>query len=153
MALYTNQENYNNTDYNNIGNNDTAALLPHLESFEKMLKLPVVEAAWHQSQDVYGRVKGRFSKFWYILLITSSPLMRKGIFVCYNSRKCHRCNVWFRHFFAFYFLTHSPCKCEKPCEKTWPISNRIDKIESESLQATNSMAIAKNLQLTTLCVH
>lgn len=46
-------------EYNNIGNNDSAALLPHLESFEKMLKLPVVEAAWHQGQDVYGRVKGK----------------------------------------------------------------------------------------------
>lgn len=39
--------------------NDSAALLPHLETFDKMLKLPVVEAAWHQSQDVYGRVKGK----------------------------------------------------------------------------------------------
>lgn len=61
MALHKNQDNYNNVEYTNdhIGNNDTAALLPHLESFEKMLKLPVVEAAWHQSQDVYGRVKGK----------------------------------------------------------------------------------------------
>lgn len=41
------------------GENDHAALLPHLETFDKMLKLPVVEAAWHQSQDVYGRVKGK----------------------------------------------------------------------------------------------
>lgn len=40
------------------GENDNAALLPHLETFDKMLKLPVVEAAWQQSQDVYGRVKG-----------------------------------------------------------------------------------------------
>lgn len=40
------------------GENDNAALLPHLETFDKMLKLPVVEAAWTQSQDVYGRVKG-----------------------------------------------------------------------------------------------
>lgn len=36
---------------------DNAALLPHLESFEKMMKLPVLEAAWHQGQDVYGKVK------------------------------------------------------------------------------------------------
>lgn len=41
------------------GENGNAALLPHLETFDKMLKLPVVEAAWHQSQDVYGRVKGK----------------------------------------------------------------------------------------------
>lgn len=56
MALEKNQNSI--MDYNNIENSDSAALLPHLESFEKMLKLPVVEAAWHQSQDVYGRVKG-----------------------------------------------------------------------------------------------
>jgi len=54
---------YQATSSNEHGNeiitsNDNAALLPHLESFEKMMKLPVVEAAWHQSQDVYGRVKG-----------------------------------------------------------------------------------------------
>lgn len=32
-------------------------LLPHLESLERMMKLPVVEAAWQQGQDVYGKVK------------------------------------------------------------------------------------------------
>lgn len=58
MAL---EKNHNSAmEYNNITNSDSAALLPHLESFEKMLKLPVVEAAWHQSQGVYGRVKGKF---------------------------------------------------------------------------------------------
>lgn len=59
MALEKNQNN-SSVEYNNIGNSDNAALLPHLESFEKMLKLPVVEAAWSQGQDVYGRVKGKF---------------------------------------------------------------------------------------------
>lgn len=58
MALEKNQNNFA-MEYNNIANSDSAALLPHLETFEKMLKLPVVEAAWHQSQDVYGRVKGK----------------------------------------------------------------------------------------------
>lgn len=58
MAL---EKNHNSgVDYNNITNSDCAALLPHLESFEKMLKLPVVEAAWNQSQGVYGRVKGKY---------------------------------------------------------------------------------------------
>lgn len=61
MALEKNQNN-SAVDYNNITNSDSAALLPHLESFEKMLKLPVLEAAWAQSQDVYGRVKGKFEK-------------------------------------------------------------------------------------------
>lgn len=60
MALDKNNQHLA-VEYNNITNSDSAALLPHLESFEKMLKLPVVEAAWHQSQDVYGRVKGKFS--------------------------------------------------------------------------------------------
>lgn len=57
MALEKNQNNAA-MEYN-IGNSDVSALLPHLESFEKMLKLPVVEAAWNQSQGVYGRVKGK----------------------------------------------------------------------------------------------
>ncbi|XP_052868063.1 lipid storage droplets surface-binding protein 2 [Anopheles cruzii] len=34
-----------------------AALLPHLESLDRMLKLPVVDATWQQTQNVYGRVK------------------------------------------------------------------------------------------------
>lgn len=65
MALHKNQENHNNVDYNSdpMGNHDTAALLPHLESFEKMLQMPVVKAAWDQSQDVYGRVKGTWGFF------------------------------------------------------------------------------------------
>lgn len=34
-----------------------ASLLPHLESLDRMLKLPVVDATWQQTQNVYGRVK------------------------------------------------------------------------------------------------
>lgn len=37
---------------------DTVALLPHLESLERIIKLPVVGAAWDKGQDVYGKVKG-----------------------------------------------------------------------------------------------
>lgn len=37
-----------------------ASLLPHLESWERMMKLPVVEAAWTQSQGVYDKVRGEF---------------------------------------------------------------------------------------------
>lgn len=59
MALEKNQNDSAAVEYNNIANSDSAALLPHLESFEKMMKLPVVGAAWHQGQDVYGRVKGK----------------------------------------------------------------------------------------------
>lgn len=37
---------------------EDSALLPHLESIERLMKLPVVEATWNQGQDVYGKVKG-----------------------------------------------------------------------------------------------
>ncbi|XP_059617583.1 lipid storage droplets surface-binding protein 2 [Phlebotomus argentipes] len=43
--------------------NENQSLLPHLESFDRMMKLPVVEAAWNQSQDVYGKVKGSNAMF------------------------------------------------------------------------------------------
>lgn len=54
------QKQQNNCGENNHTAMDNAALLPHLESLEKMMKLPVVEAAWHQGQDVYEKVKGNF---------------------------------------------------------------------------------------------
>lgn len=38
---------------------ETKDLLPHLESLERIIKLPVVGAAWDKSQDVYGKVKGK----------------------------------------------------------------------------------------------
>ncbi|XP_017964685.1 lipid storage droplets surface-binding protein 2 isoform X2 [Drosophila navojoa] len=38
---------------------DAKDLLPHLESLERIIKLPVVNAAWDKSQDVYGKVKGK----------------------------------------------------------------------------------------------
>lgn len=38
------------------------SLLPHLESWERMMKLPVVEAAWTQSHNVYDKVRGEFSR-------------------------------------------------------------------------------------------
>ncbi|KXJ71803.1 hypothetical protein RP20_CCG019698 [Aedes albopictus] len=40
-----------------------ASLLPHLESLDRMLKLPVVDATWQQTQNVYGRVKVLFFGF------------------------------------------------------------------------------------------
>lgn len=51
--------------HSHIDNEQNAALLPELESFERLMKLPVVEAAWNQSQDVYGKVKGKSSSFWH----------------------------------------------------------------------------------------
>lgn len=41
---------------------DAKDLLPHLESLERIIKLPVVNAAWDKSQDVYGKVKGKQRK-------------------------------------------------------------------------------------------
>lgn len=58
------------------GENSNAALLPHLETFDKMLKLPVVEAAWHQSQDVYGRVKGKNSIILIIFILNIVKILR-----------------------------------------------------------------------------
>ncbi|XP_026478151.1 lipid storage droplets surface-binding protein 2-like [Ctenocephalides felis] len=40
------------------GAKSNPSLLPHLESLERMMKLPMVEAAWAQSQGVYDKVKG-----------------------------------------------------------------------------------------------
>lgn len=45
-------------DNNSLAIVEDANLLPHLESIERLMKLPVVEATWQQSQDVYGKVKG-----------------------------------------------------------------------------------------------
>ncbi|XP_053679106.1 lipid storage droplets surface-binding protein 2-like [Anopheles nili] len=38
-------------------NTSSMAGLPHLESLDRMLKLPVVDVTWQQTQNVYGRVK------------------------------------------------------------------------------------------------
>lgn len=53
--------------HSHVVNEQNAALLPQLESFERMMKLPVVEAAWHQSQDVYGKVKGKSTRSEYAM--------------------------------------------------------------------------------------
>lgn len=37
-------------------------VLPHLESWERMMKLPVVEAAWQQSQGYYDKVRGELRR-------------------------------------------------------------------------------------------
>lgn len=46
---------------------DTQNLLPHLESLERIIKLPVVGAAWDKGQDVYGKVKGQNRVFTWAL--------------------------------------------------------------------------------------
>jgi perilipin-2 len=56
MADYTNEKT-NGHAVVKAGEKD-ASVLPHLETWERMMKLPVVEAAWSQSQGVYGKVKG-----------------------------------------------------------------------------------------------
>lgn len=37
---------------------EVSSLLPHLESIDRLLSLPVCSIAWTQSQGVYGKVKG-----------------------------------------------------------------------------------------------
>lgn len=63
MANSANNVVQKNGSSNHVVSENNAALLPQLESFERMMKLPVVEAAWHQGQDVYGKVKGTFFFF------------------------------------------------------------------------------------------
>lgn len=58
MASSLNNLNNSATSNDNAQEKDTQSLLPHLESLERMMNLPVVGAAWQQSQDVYGKVKG-----------------------------------------------------------------------------------------------
>lgn len=52
---------YNEKSSEVVACNYNTGILPHLVSFEKMLKLPVLGAAWNQSQDVYGKVKCEYS--------------------------------------------------------------------------------------------
>lgn len=47
---------------NNTVAKPDASLLPHLESWERMMKLPVVEAAWTQSQGVYDKMRGKLQE-------------------------------------------------------------------------------------------
>lgn len=47
---------------------DNNGILLHLESLDKMMKIPVVDAAWHQSQDIYGKVKGKQSAIVHLLI-------------------------------------------------------------------------------------
>lgn len=50
-------------DNNIVSNTDLLNLLPHLESLERMMQLPVVGAAWQQSQNVYETVKSHNRMF------------------------------------------------------------------------------------------
>lgn len=57
MASNQNQNKQQSDEVRKIAEDGSGPLLPHLESLERMMKLPVVEAAWCQSQGVYGKVK------------------------------------------------------------------------------------------------
>lgn len=61
MAANVEQQNKASSENGNavMDVKDTQNLLPHLESLERIIKLPVVNAAWDKSQDVYEKVKGR----------------------------------------------------------------------------------------------
>lgn len=69
-------------DNNNIDNRNAVteqSLLPHLETFERMMKLPVVEAAWIQSQDVYGKVKGSNAMFNWAFRTAEDVIQRAAV--------------------------------------------------------------------------
>lgn len=83
-------ENKNATGNGNsalIETKDSQNLLPHLESLERIIKLPVVGAAWDKSQDVYGKVKGNNRVFNWALnaaedcvtraVTTAAPIVSK----------------------------------------------------------------------------
>jgi hypothetical protein len=57
---------------------ECSPILPHLESWEKMMKLPVVEAAWHQSEEIYTKVKGEEirSKIFFLRIEQSTIFLR-----------------------------------------------------------------------------
>lgn len=56
MAANTSQD-IVKADNNTVAKADNT-VLPHLESWERMMALPVVEAAWTQSQGYYDKVRG-----------------------------------------------------------------------------------------------
>lgn len=53
----------NTSETESMQSKDNLNLLPHLESLERMLQLPVVGAAWQQSQGVYEKVKSHNRMF------------------------------------------------------------------------------------------
>lgn len=42
-----------------VGETSAGSLLPHLESLERMMQIPIVGKAWSQSQEVYDKVRGK----------------------------------------------------------------------------------------------
>nr|CAD7588795.1 unnamed protein product [Timema genevievae] len=55
-----------------------SAMFPHLECVDRVWKLPVVESAWNQSADLYGRVKG-YNVMLNWTLSTAEATMQKAI--------------------------------------------------------------------------
>lgn len=66
---------------------DLSSLLPHLESWDRMLKLPVVDATWQQTQNVYGRVKGRFPCFVIPRSVRRGKNNRALVIYCFGDRE------------------------------------------------------------------
>jgi perilipin-2 len=58
MANNQKKEMEQSTEIVKVTEDGSGPLLPHLESLERMMKLPMVEAAWSQGQGVYGKVRG-----------------------------------------------------------------------------------------------
>lgn len=58
MSNHQNKDKEQSTEVVRATEDGSGPLLPHLESLERMMKLPMVEAAWTQGQGVYGKVRG-----------------------------------------------------------------------------------------------
>ncbi|KAL5277709.1 PLIN2 family protein [Megaselia abdita] len=63
MAANNKEVKENNCNNIQAMENHKDSLLPHLESFERFIQLPVVGAAWQQGQGVYEKVKGHNRMF------------------------------------------------------------------------------------------
>lgn len=60
----SNDENHNNSDKSNgaiekLTEVPSSSLLPHLQSIDRLMSLPICSITWNQSQGMYGKVKGQ----------------------------------------------------------------------------------------------
>jgi hypothetical protein len=80
MSAESNGKPTQNGNGSAVVKSDDASLLPHLESWERMMKLPVVEAAWTQSQGVYDKVRGELEdprRFRHVICLSAHEFSRQ----------------------------------------------------------------------------
>ena len=76
MASNENCKNTNGT----VAEKAPDALLPHFETIDRLLSLPMCSFAWSQSQGVYGKVKGQ--SFSSLIKITHLQLIIMSFYEC-----------------------------------------------------------------------